>query len=614
MSDKKFLKLWLPLTKNAKNRGSKYVQTTVTGNLIFDAEVDTLAPFPSYAYFNEVEPIKIDAFFNELNNFTISWWEKPKTTVEMLDSWSLILEGDYFITLYKTDTPKLSCFIEDVLYEPPFLDDKGDPVTNVCDGYWHFYALTYKLDENNGNNVFTLYKDTDFIGTAILEKVTLKIKGLNIGIVKNINGAISFNGFICDFRMYDYYMGIREIREKLAYNKKFDFMVRGKTDESPRQIFYDNSGINLFKLVSEKTPIIHGNSVVFIGDSRLTIHTDSKGGNEGLNMEKGFLSVWFIPYAPLFNTSTIFIDSSSKMGLIICKDKSGNYKLLINSSQPLETSFDNIKLDTINNVLIEYDKIPISVTVNGIPQSINACDYYIPDETGFCIGGNTKEDCSFFGEILKISIYGANCDFGFLEYCYRPTLNMLKNSLASTLHTDLKFAGNQYTIIDLFSSELPNESVKFVFYFTTEISEGQQDMYLMHFASQGFGIKLYYNNGPCVGVKFDDKLLLIGQFTVSEENKLSIEIKGEKCICQLNNNNPVVLNVGDLLEELTHNDEIIIGANNNYSVNYSGYLNVLKIYYDDILSRKLIGAEHYKKGVGLYDIKTDRWYFLWEGQ
>ena len=606
MSLDKNLKLWLPLTKNAKNRGSKDVQTIVNGGLIFDTQYDSLAPFPSYAYFSDT---KIEASFKnvEHTNFTISWWERPENTLEMLDSWSLILDGGDYITLYKTGTPcKLSCFIEDNLNEIIFFDDYGNPVTDVCDGHWHFYALTYKVDETNEKNVFTLYKDNDFIGTAIWEKVNLNFKGLNIGVkIDDKGGVIPFNGFICDFRMYDYDMGNREIREKLAYNKKFDFMAIGHNENVSKPIFYDNSGINLFKLVLKKEPIIHGNSIVFTGDNELTIYADK----DGLNMQKGFLSAWFIPYEPNNNISTIFIDSSSEMALGICKDKSGNYKLLINCSEPqFETSFENIQFNTINNVLIEYDKIPINVIVNGIPQSINTYDGFPYEKYGFCIGGTTKGDCSFFGEILKISIYGANYKLEFLQDCYRPTLNMLKNSLASTLQTSLNFLDSQYTIIDLFSSELPKESVKFVFYFTPEITTLTKNKYLMYFAVQEFGIKIYYNNGPCVGVKFNDKEYLIGQFTVNE-NKLSIEIKGEECICQLDNNSPFVFNVGDLLEELSPNDEIIIGANNKYGEKYTGNLNVLKIYYDDILSRKLIGAENYKQGNGLYDIKTDKWYF-----
>ena len=602
MSLDKNLKLWLPLTKNAKNRGSKDVQTIDDGNLTFDRQNGSLEPFPSYAYFSD-RPDKIDVSFKKLilTNFTISWWEKPEKTVENLDSWSLTLDNDDYITLYKTGTPKLSCVIEDNPYEINFLDDKGDPVTNVCDGYWHFYALTYK------NNVFTLYKDIDFIGTAILEKITPNFKGLNIGIVKINKEAIKpFNGFICDFRMYDYYMENREIREKLAFNKKFDFMaIEGK---SSKPIFYDNSGINVFKLESKRQPIIHGNSVVFDGDNGYIYAYK----NDGLSMEKGFLSAWFIPYEPNNKLSIIFIDTSSGMALGICKDKSNNYKLLINcGEQQLETSFENINFYTINNVIIEYDKLPIRAIVNGIPQSIDSSDVSPLEKIGFFIGGTTKEESSFFGEILKISIYGANCQHEFLNYIYRPTLNMLKNSLASTLQKSLKFIEDErkYIIINLFSSELPKESVKFVFDFTTDMKITQKGMYLMHFASQEFGIRLYYNSGNCVGVEFKGKGVLIGQFTVNE-NKLSIEIKGEECICQLNNNSPVVLNVGGLLEGLNTKDEIIIGANDKYEGNYSGYLNVLKIYYDDVLSRKLIGAENYQQGHGLYDIETDRWYFF----
>ena len=147
MSLDKNLLIWLPLTKNTKNRGSKYVHTKVEGDLTFDSAHDALAPFPSRVYFNYKRMDNIDVSFTKkmnFNDFTISWWEKPKTTVSRLDSLTLNFELGNYITLYKTDKCRLYFISENALMEIFFLDDKGDEVTILCDGNWHFYALTYK--------------------------------------------------------------------------------------------------------------------------------------------------------------------------------------------------------------------------------------------------------------------------------------------------------------------------------------------------------------------------------------------------------------------------------------------------------------------------------------
>jgi hypothetical protein len=192
------LLVWLPLNGNMKNQGMSNV--TVTNNPSAPTFADGklgkgLSCSGSVNW--RVGPITLSS------EASICWWSK--TTVHKKMAW--VLES--------TASPLL-CNYENSYYTLNTGDGTGNPyvtssnanISVLHDGNWHHFVMTF------GSGVAKLYIDGVFRGTA----KTFKSPACTDSIIKIAGDyqrahSYDWNGMISDFRVYDYCLSPKEIKD-----------------------------------------------------------------------------------------------------------------------------------------------------------------------------------------------------------------------------------------------------------------------------------------------------------------------------------------------------------------------------------------------------------------
>lgn len=192
------LLVWLPLNGNMKNQGLSNV--TITNNPSAPTFADGklgkgLSCSGSVNW--RISPITLSS------EASICWWSK--TTVNSKMAW--VLES--------TASPLL-CNYESGIYtlntgdgtRNPFVTSSNANVSVLHDGKWHHFVMTF------GSGVAKLYIDGTYRGTA----QTFKSPACTNSIIKiagDYNRAHSYdwNGMLSDFRVYDYCLSPKEIKD-----------------------------------------------------------------------------------------------------------------------------------------------------------------------------------------------------------------------------------------------------------------------------------------------------------------------------------------------------------------------------------------------------------------
>lgn len=590
--------LWLPFIKDIKNRGLLNTQPKIEGDKL--QFMDDNSPFKSCCYFGGSNT---NIVIEELQEYptkeiTITWWEKSINIHTTETTWSLhnnqlnvsisFLKGNYY---------SLNFIIKNIENQMYFsLGGNNSPYLN--DGNWHFYALTSKLVNNAQNTIFTLFIDNEFAG-EISSEYTYKYDNLKIGVAKLNSSYVYFNSSICDFRLYGSPMPQKNIEALSAHNLigfMGTYVINDKLDYST---IYDNSGFNFTKFESKDKPNIFGNSILFDGTGQSMLV-----GNRLPYIDNGALSIWFIPYDGKKDFSILYIDTSSNMALMIEQNKCIHIDCNTDSHYG---SDDTIKYDAINNVTILYNnKEAEALFVNGILQEIRKEEYTLDKEDKIlCIGGGIRNKLFYNGEILKISVYGYNFRPEIFLRQYNSELNMLKNSYANGIKTNLVFNGEQFFHLEL--NESVSESLTIVLNFS--VNNSVKNRILMGLTNSHFYVECDTSINKEISIYTDDTYIL-GNYIPYEMNTLKIKATPNEDSFQLNNNMWVASKTPTLWNDIvSKREKIIIGTNDKHENHFYGELEELKVYYDNVLGMNLIGAINMSlKYCGAYDIKNNNWY------
>lgn len=204
------LLVWLPLNGNIKNQGLRNV--TITNN----------PSAPTFADGKTGKGLSCSGSVNwKINSVTlgaeatICWWSK--TTVNGKMAWVLESTASNKLNVYESTYYTLNTGDGNTNL---FVTSSNANISVLHDGAWHHFAVTF------GSSKAKLYIDGTYRGTA----KTFRSPACTNGILKlagDYNGGHSYdwNGMLGDFRVYDYCLSAREVREVsrgLIYHYKLE--------------------------------------------------------------------------------------------------------------------------------------------------------------------------------------------------------------------------------------------------------------------------------------------------------------------------------------------------------------------------------------------------------
>lgn len=195
------LLVWMPLNGNLDNQGLASVAVEQSGGTeAYNAgKIGQALQCAGNSFYN-ISPITIG------NEATIAWWEKtsvaakvPFTLVTDASSYGLTVWGSNSTHIYTLNTGDGA--------NDPFKNGTNN-VTSIYDGKWHHFAVTF------GNSVAKLYIDGAYAGTAqTFKSPSATAKTLRLAGGSNNAHSYDFNGMLNDFRVYDYCLSPKEVRE-----------------------------------------------------------------------------------------------------------------------------------------------------------------------------------------------------------------------------------------------------------------------------------------------------------------------------------------------------------------------------------------------------------------
>lgn len=193
------LKVWLPLNGTLENRGLDGIGVTSTSGTVSytkDGKTGRALSCNGSTY----------CVFNGLNlgsEATICCWSKTSTQKRM--KWVIECEVSDRLNLCENGFYTLNTGDSN---ENPFKDESNNTIPVLVDGVWHHFAVTF------GNNQAKLYIDGQYRGTA----TTFKSPACTNGKLKLAGGynnvhTYDWTGQLDDFRIYDYCLSVKEIKE-----------------------------------------------------------------------------------------------------------------------------------------------------------------------------------------------------------------------------------------------------------------------------------------------------------------------------------------------------------------------------------------------------------------
>lgn len=204
------LLVWLPLNGNLKNQGLRNV--TITNN----------PSAPTFADGKTGKGLSCSGSVNwKINSVTlgseatICWWSK--TTVNGKMAWVLESTASNKLNVYESTYYTLNTGDGNTNL---FVTSSNANISVLHDGAWHHFAVTF------GSSKAKLYIDGTYRGTA----KTFRSPACTNGILKlagdyNSGHSYDWNGMLGDFRVYDYCLSAREVREVsrgLIYHYKLE--------------------------------------------------------------------------------------------------------------------------------------------------------------------------------------------------------------------------------------------------------------------------------------------------------------------------------------------------------------------------------------------------------